>query len=102
VKRSETPGSQHKRTAEPAERAIAVAIAKTSFVMIRLSAAPRASDIFESRFLGFRCAPPQALRFRLLRRLNCEITLSCFRLQSMSHRHACRASVAWFTLRSFI
>src|SRR5258705_5517996 len=31
-----------------------------------------------------------------------EINLSCFRLLSMSHRHACLASVACFTLRSFI
>ena len=30
------------------------------------------SGLFPLPFLGFRCAPPQALRFRLLRRLGCQ------------------------------
>ena len=52
---------------EPAERPIESAL-KTAIEMIRLSAAPRASDIFRIGILGFRCAPPQALCYRPLPR----------------------------------
>jgi hypothetical protein len=43
VKRSETPGSESPKLAEPTERAIGVAI--TTALMLLLSAAPRTSDI---------------------------------------------------------
>ena len=42
---------------------------KKPIMMIRLSAAPRTLISLNCRFLGFRFAAPQALRFRLLRRL---------------------------------
>jgi hypothetical protein len=57
VKRSETPGSPTKKLPEPAARAIAVSIYKTSVVMISLSAATRASVIPRLR------VPGVALRF---------------------------------------
>jgi len=56
-----------KKLAEPAKRPRAVRLI-TSIVTIRLSAAPRASDIFQIGILGFRCAPPQALCYRPLPR----------------------------------
>src|SRR5882672_5501654 len=40
---------------------------------LRLSPAPRAVVIFNRRFLGFRCAPPQALRCRPLRGLRSQV-----------------------------
>jgi len=67
---------------EPAERAIELAITKTSLaidlpffcllLLFLLSAAPRALIIFRLRFLGFRCAPPQGGVPSRASRLGCE------------------------------
>ena len=63
VKRSETPGSPTEKLPEPAERAIAVSIYKTSVLMVSLSAATRTSVMLACGFLGLRFASSQALCF---------------------------------------
>jgi len=59
VERSETPGSPTQENAESAKRPMVVAITKTPFVMIRLSAAPRASDVIDNRSWGFAALHPR-------------------------------------------
>ena len=67
VERSGTPGTRCTNIVEPAERPIESDM-ETAIEMIRLSAAPRASQFSRAKFLGFRCAPPQALCYRPLPR----------------------------------
>ena len=46
-----------------------IAYGQASFLLPRLSPAPRAANFLIDLFLGFRCAPPQALCYHPLRGL---------------------------------
>jgi hypothetical protein len=58
---------------------------ETPIEMIRLSAAPRASQFSRAKFLGFRCAPPQALCYRPLARAGLELKDPLTNEKSVAH-----------------
>jgi len=74
VKRSETPGSSTQKLLSPRSGRQRFDY-KASILTIRLSAAPRALTIAKTRFLGFRCASPQALCLHPLRGLKPSLCL---------------------------